>query len=249
MRTIGSKLPPQIKNPLRQLRSLVRSRFYYGTERLCPVCNQSFRRFVSSGIIPREDAQCVYCGSLERHRLLWLFLHKKTDLFDGKPKKMLHVAPEYCFETRFKRLLGSNYLTADLFKPHVMVKMDITDIQYPDQSFDVIYCSHVLEHVPDDQKAMQEFHRVLSKDGWAIILVPITSKKTVEDPSIVDPADRLRMFGQEDHVRSYGPDYIDRLRDAGFKVEVFTAGDLVGRDSVVRLGLTPASGEIFYCTK
>lgn len=201
------------------------------------------------GKVPREDAQCVHCGALERHRFLWLFFEKKTDLFDGKPKKMLHVAPELCFESMFKERLGDNYLTADLFNPHAMVRMDICDIQYPDQSFDVIYCSHVLEHALDDRKAMREFFRVLKNNQWAILNVPITCEKTFEDSSIVDPGERLKAFGQEDHVRRYGPDYVERLRDSGFTVKITKVGDLANSDEAVRMGLTSASGEIYYCTK
>lgn len=93
--------------------------------------------------MPREDAQCARCGALERHRLLWLFLQEKTGLFAGTTQKMLHVAPEPCFESILKERLCDNYLTVDLSAPRAMVKMDICDIQYPDQSFDVIYCSHV----------------------------------------------------------------------------------------------------------
>lgn len=162
---------------------------------------------------------------------------------------MLHVAPEYCFEPRFKRLLDDDYLTADLFNPRVMVKMDITDIQYTNQSFDVICCNHVLEHVSDDKQAMREFYRVLKNSGWAILLVPITSEKTFEDPSIVEPKERLEAFGQEDHVRRYGPDYVDRLRDIGFTVDIYKVSDLANSNEVVRMGLTPASGEIYFCTK
>ena len=130
-----------------------------------------------------------------------------------------------------------------------MVKMDITGIEYPDESFDVIYCSHVLEHVPDDRKAMREFHRVLKRDGWAILLVPINADATYEDASIVEPQDRLREFGQEDHVRIYGPDYVDRLTEAGFWVETMTPAELASPEDVVRMGLTSASGDIFYCTR
>ena len=149
----------------------------------------------------------------------------------------------------FRKQLGDDYLSADLFNPLAMVKMDITDIQYPDESFDVIYCSHVLEHVDDDRKAMSEFRRVLKSDGWAILLVPIFGETTYEDPSIVDPAERLKHFGQEDHVRQYGRDYVDRLRDAGFSVSVAEASELCQESDVVQMGLTPASGEIFFCTK
>jgi len=176
-------------------------------------------------------------------------MSSKTDLLDGKPKKMLHVAPEPCLEKKFKELLGDRYLTADLFNPLAMIKMDISDIKYGDRSFDVIYCSHVLEHVPDDKKAMREFLRVLKDNGWAILLVPIFARKTIEDPAIVTPEERKRVFGQEDHVRLYGPDYIDRLREAGFTVETTMVNDLVQSDEAVRIGLTSASGEIYFCTK
>jgi predicted SAM-dependent methyltransferase len=162
---------------------------------------------------------------------------------------MLHVAPEPCFEPRFKKSLGDHYLSADLLDPQAMVKMDITDIQYADQSFDVIYCSHVLEHVPDDKKAMREFFRILKNDGWAILLVPITGEETFEDPSIVNPEERLKAFGQEDHVRIYGRDYVDRLRESGFNVEIIRVEDMVDKNDAARMGFTAASGEVFYCTK
>jgi SAM-dependent methyltransferase len=242
MQAITSWLPKWVKEPLKRV-------FYYGNGRFCPICGKSSRRFQHFGKVPRKDAMCPNCNSLERHRLLWLYLSRKTDLFDGKPKKMLHVAPEQCLEPKFKELLGDSYLTADLFNPRAMIKMDITDINYGDQSFDVIYCSHVLEHVLDDKKAMREFFRVLKNDGWAILLAPISAEKTLEDPAIVEPEERLKIFGQEDHVRLYGPDYADRLREAGFKVKITGVDDLVQEGEATRMGLTQTSGEIYFCTK
>ena len=162
---------------------------------------------------------------------------------------MLHVAPERPLEVRLRDELGEGYLTADLLDRRAMVQMDITDIQYPDQTFDVIYCSHVLEHVPDDKKAMREFHRVLKNDGWAILLVPITSDSTYEDASITSAEDRLQAFGQDDHVRRYGPDYADRLREAGFQVKISKPADVASSEEIARMGLTDAGGEIYYCTK
>jgi len=223
--------------------------FYYGNNRFCPVCNKSCRRFRHYGLIPRKDAECPHCGSLERDRFFWLYLSEKTSFFDGAPKIMLHVAPEQALELKFRETLGDNYITADLYNPHVMIKMDITDIEYADQSFDIIYCAHVLEHVENDKGAIREFYRVLKDDGWAILLVPITAEKTLEDPSIANPKDRLRAFGQEDHVRRYGPDYVDRLRVAGFNVEIIEVNDLVQSDEAATMGLTSASGEIYFCTK
>jgi SAM-dependent methyltransferase len=249
MGAIAARLPDWAGAPLKRLKDSVAAIPYYGTGRFCPVCGRSSRRFRPFGVVRREDAQCPHCGSLERHRLLWLYVSGRTDLFDGRPKKVLHVAPEPCFRRRFRQRIGDGYITADLFDATAMVKMDIMDINYPDQSFDVIYCSHVLEHVRDDRKAMREFHRVLRNTGWAILLVPITAARTLEDPAITTPEGRLRAFGQSDHLRRYGPDYADRLREAGFRVTVVGSTDLVPNDDIVRMGLTPVSGEIYLCTK
>ncbi len=249
MRALAKRLPTWAKPPLRRLRRIVRAIQYYGDERYCPVCKKTSRRFAPFGLAQREDAECVHCGALERHRLLWLYVTRKTNLFDGKSKKMLHVAPELCFEPILRQHLGADYITADLLNPRAMVRMDITNIKYPDQYFDVIICSHVLEHVRDDQKAMREFYRTLKSSGWAILIVPIIADVTFEDPTITEPEERLRVFGQEDHVRRYGQDYVDRLRGAGFNVKIATSDELVQKDEMLRMGLTPASGEIFYCTR
>ena len=246
-------LPPFIREPLKRTRDFARTYFapiaYHGTGRFCPVCEKTSSRFAGYGAIPRKDALCMRCNSLERHRLLWLYLNGKTNLFDGKPKTMLHVAPEACLEAKFRQRLGGGYVTADLFNPRAMVKMDIMDIRFPDQAFDVIYCSHVLEHVADDRQAIKELHRVLKRDGWAILLVPILGKQTFEDPSIVDPEARVQAFGQADHVRIYGPDYVDRLRDAGFTVEITRVADLAAPDDATLMGLGPLSGEIYFCVR
>lgn len=199
--------------------------------------------------MPRLDAKCVHCGSVERHRLTWLYLSRKTNLFTGAKITMLHVAPESCYAERFKNALGKGYITADLESPNVNLKMDITDIQLKDGVFEAIYCSHVLEHVSDDRKALREFHRVLKPGGWAILLVPITTEKTFEDPSVTDPKERLRLFGQEDHVRRYGPDYLDRLKEAGFAVQVVKPSDFLKADEIRHMGITPAAGDIYFCTK
>lgn len=130
-----------------------------------------------------------------------------------------------------------------------MLKMDIMNIQFPDDFFDVIYCSHVLEHVHNDMQAMRELHRVLKKDGWAILLVPITAAKTFEDDSITDPDLRLQAFGQRDHLRRYGRDFAERLRRANFRVKVTSVSDVLAKGEIVRMGLSPASGYIHYCTK
>jgi len=127
--------------------------------------------------------------------------------------------------------------------------MDIADIDYADKTFDVIYCSHVLEHVSDDRRAIRELHRVLKSDGWAILQVPITAYRTFEDSSIINPTDRLRFFGNKDHVRKYGPDFIERLKEGGFKVKVITASDFLTEEEIGLMGITEAAGDIYYCTK
>jgi SAM-dependent methyltransferase len=222
----------------------------------CPVCGKT-SYFKPFGNPPRQKSYCIHCGSVERHRLSWLFFRKKTNLFDKTEKKILHVAAEPCFESRLKKMFKKNYITADLYNPDAMVKMDITDIGYPDESFDIVICNHVLEHVSNDIKAMGEFHRVLKKNGWAILLVPIADIDiTYEDFSITTEVGRLRAFGQGDHVRKYGRDYIGRLKSAGFNVTVVTSDELASEDEIKRMCLNEnseiwgfASTEIFYCTK
>jgi SAM-dependent methyltransferase len=248
MRRLLSALPEPLKAPLRRARSFIAAIPYRGTGRWCPVCGKPSSRFREFGVVPRADAMCMHCGALERHRLAWLYLQRRSDLFDGRPKKMLHVAPEHAFEPRLRKALGAGYLTADLEEGRAMVAMDVENIRMPDGSFDVVFCSHVLEHVDDDRRAMREFYRVLKPGGWAVLLVPITAEKTVEDPSITDPAERLRRFGQDDHVRRYGPDYVDRLREAGFTVTVTRVADLATPEEADRMALTPAAGEIHFCT-
>lgn len=242
-------LPEIINEPLKKVGRFIRQIPNLGIRRYCPVCRMPSERFGEVGIVPREDAKCTSCGARERHRLVWLYFKRMTDLFDGCPKNMLHVAPERTFENLLKHHLGSGYLTADLHKSSAMVRMDITDIDYADDTFDVIYCSHVLEHVPDDRRAIRELHRVLKSDGWAVLLVPITADITFEDPSITEPTDRLRLFGNKDHVRKYGPDFVERLKEAGFKVKVITASDFLTEEETGLMGITEAAGDIYYCTK
>jgi SAM-dependent methyltransferase len=195
----------------------------------------------------------MYCGSLERHRLVWLYLQRMTDLFEGRPKKILpkkilHIAPEPTFVPRLRKRFGAGYITADLLDAYAMVKMDVMDIHYPDNTFDFILCSHVLEHVPDDRRAMREFYRTLKPDGWAILMVPIWRDLTFEDPSIVDPAERLAVYGQMDHVRIYGRDFVDRLREAGFDVTITEASDFLSQQEIETMALDGA-GEIYHCMK
>jgi SAM-dependent methyltransferase len=179
---------------------------------------------------------------------MYLYLTQKTDLFSGNRKRMLHVAPEWQMSRLFQEADCIDYLSADLSSPTAMVKMDITDIHYADGSFDVIYCSHVLEHVPDDMGAMRELYRVLKPGGWAILQVPISADMTFEDPTVTSPEEREKLFGQDDHVRRYGPDYGDRLAAAGFSVLVDGFVRTLSEQEISRFGLTP-SEDVYFCRK
>jgi SAM-dependent methyltransferase len=161
---------------------------------------------------------------------------------------LLHVAPEPALGRLLSGRSNIDYLSGDLGSPFAMVKMDITNIPYPDGHFDAIYCSHVLEHVPNDQQAMGEFFRVLKPNGWAILQVPIEGEHTFEDWSVQTPEGRERAFGQSDHVRIYGRDYRDRLAKAGFTVTVDPFISTFSDADIRRLGLGKGE-DVFYCTK
>ena len=224
----------------------LRAWMYRGDSRYCPVCETMLGRFAPFGVPRREEAECPRCGALERDRLLWAFLRQRPELFEGAPR-MLHLAPEPALERRFRSVVGQGYVSGDISNPRAMARIDVTDIPYPDGAFDIVYCSHVLEHVEDDRRAMRELRRVLADDGWAILLVPIKGETTYEDPSITTAAGREKAFGQWDHVRFYGRDYVDRLRASGFEVDVSYPSDVADEPERVRLGLTAAAGEIFFC--
>lgn len=224
----------------------VTKRLYAGKRHSCPVCRSDVAFFRSWDRM--EQAWCPVCLAFKWHRMAWLYLERKTDLFDGRPKKLLHFAPEPAFEQRFREVDYLDYMTADYFEPNVMVKMDIMDIQYPDASFDVIYCSHVLEHVPDPPLAMRELSRVLTADGWAVIAVPLSNEATIGDPSETDPLQRERRFGQHDHLWLFGTDFPDLLAANGFEVTAIHPKDVANEAECERFsfrGIKP----IFFCRK
>lgn len=229
----------------------VRSLFYLGDRFSCPCCEGSFKEFISvkPGMFVLPNEQCPRCDSWRRHRVLWLYLKNHTDFF-RKPLKVLHFAPEYCLQKKFKKQANLDYLSADLYSSLAMTKIDITDIPYPDDSFDAILCSHVLEHIPDDRKAMKELLRVLKPNGWAILQVPIDRKrdKTFEDPTVTSPEERERLFWQHDHVRLYGRDYPDRLRDVGFVVEVNNCVKDLDDETIEKYRLDKRE-DIYLCKK
>ncbi len=194
--------------------------FYKGNRYTDPIDGKSYRKFLSYGYgVQRPNVLAPGSLSLERHRLLWLYLKNETAFFKV-PKKVLHIAPEQAFYKRFRQQKNLDYITADLNSPLADVKTDITNLPFKNNQFDVIFCNHVLEHVLDDKKAMQELFRVLKKGGFGIFQIPqdLNRETTYEDANITNPKERSKHFGQYDHVRVYGRDYFDRLRDVGFEV-------------------------------
>lgn len=240
-------IPIKYHCALGRYEDLVFSLFLYGHSFTCPICGGHFRKFLTVGVNPRPNAQCPRCGSLERHRLLWLYLKNETNLFVDS-LRLLEIAPMDCLQRKFRAMSNLSYISVDLESPIAMLKMDITDMRFPDNYFDCIICYHVLEHVLDDRRAMKEMFRVLKPGGWAIIQVPILRDKTFEDPSVTAPKDRERIFGQCDHVRIYGLDYKDRLESVGFSVNVDGYVKRLGDDVVRKYGLIKDE-DIYFCSK
>ena len=215
-----SVIPAPLRVKLRRMRDRWRPLFYVGWSAECPCCGARCREFLPHGRPERDHALCARCGAVERHRLCMLYLKNRTNLFSER-LRLLHFAPETVFRKIFSALPNLEYVTTD-FSPSANVRMDITNLAFPDGSFDAILCMHVLEHIPDDRGAMRELLRVLRPGGWAILQVPLdlSRERTYEDWSITDAQERFRHFGQEDHVRWYGRDYKERLEGAGFQVTV-----------------------------
>jgi SAM-dependent methyltransferase len=196
-----------------------------------PIDGKSFKMFLPYGYgAQRNNVLSPSTLSLERHRLLWLYLQNETNIFKSElvsVLKVLHFAPEQAFYKLFRNQKNIDYTTTDLFSPLADVKADICNLPFKDNTYDIILCNHVLEHIPDDTKAMQELYRVLKPGGMAILQIPqdLSRKTTFSDDTIVDQKERSKIFGQYDHVRIYGLDYFDKLRSIGFRVieEDYTA--------------------------
>ena len=197
---------------------------YKGNNVECPVCEKSFRKFLSYGsdVAHRDNVLCPYDLTLERHRLMWLYLKNKSNFFTDQ-LSVMHIAPEQCFHGKFKKQKNIKYTTGDLLSPIADLHFDLHDIPLEDNQYDVIFCNHVLEHVEDDHQCMKELYRIMKPGGWGIFQVPIDYNRleTYEDPTITTPEEREKHFWQYDHVRLYGLDYPEKLKAAGFDVEVY----------------------------
>ncbi len=220
-----NKLPRPLLIRLSYIFKLFAPTIYRGNKVTCPVCDRSFSKFLSYGsnIAHRENVLCPYDLTLERHRLMWLYLKNSSDFFTAPKLSVLHIAPEQCFIHRFKKQKNLEYLTGDLESPIADLHFDLHAIPLEDNRFDVVFCNHVMEHVDDPLKCMQELYRVMKPGGWAIMQVPqdMSLDTTYEDPSITSPEDREKHFWQKDHVRLFGRDYPSWLEKANFKVDQF----------------------------
>ena len=211
-----------------------------GNQYTDPIDGKSFRKFIPYGYNRvRKNALSPSTYSLERHRMLWLYLKNETNVF-SKKIKLLHFAPEAAFHEIFKKSNNISYDTIDLNSPLAKIKADICNLPLEDNMYDFILCNHVLEHIDDDIKAMSELYRVLKKGGIGIFQIPIdiNRDKTFEDSSIKNPKERNKVFGQYDHVRIYGTDYYDRLRSVGFSVEQVKYSDNLTKDEIKKYCLS-----------
>ena len=223
--------------------------FLRGNTYTDPIDGKSYRRFLPYGYAKvRENVLAPGTLSLERHRLFWLYLKNETTFFSA-PLRVLHFAPEQAFVQKFKKQKNLTYTTTDLNSPIADVKADICDLPFKDNSFDFIICNHVLEHIPDDTKAMQELYRVLAPAGTAVVQVPYDAKReiTFEDNTITDQSERTRIFGQYDHLRVYGMDYFKKLSSIGFDVNALDYTSGISSDDIERYRL--CKGELLPVCK
>lgn len=215
--------------------------WYRGDNLEDPIDNKKYKKFLSYGYgNERSNALSPGTLSLERHRALYLYLSHKTDILNKKIS-MLHIAPERSLGNLFKKQANIDYVSADLLSPWAMVHFDAHAIPYRDNTFDVVIANHILEHVQDDIRVMAEMYRVMKPGGFGIFQVPLdeTLAVTREDPFLRDEAEQNRLFGQKDHVRQYGIDYLDRLASVGFRVQNVHIGEVLPDLDFTRYAVSP----------
>ncbi|TAH05047.1 MAG: class I SAM-dependent methyltransferase [Sphingobacteriales bacterium] len=246
-KTISEKLRRKIHIFLRKSHSL----FLRGNKFYCPTCSQSFKKFLSkgNGIETRENSVCPYCASLERTRLLYLFLKNETKIFNNNPK-ILHIAPEDALKKHY--LNNPNYYDVDINPNYASHKMDITNINFDDNSFDYIICSHVLGHIYNEPLAINELSRVLKSGGvlFALSLIDLNSAQTVESDLNITPQQKLQAYGEPDLLRLHGLDFIDRLKRTNLKIDVIDYRTNFSKEENIKLSLGNGRRELIYkCVK
>ncbi len=251
LRSIRKAIPSSWKVYIHYNRIRIKGWFDNGKKHECNICGKTANKFAMFN--RRPNAMCPKCFSLERHRLLYDFLNKRTEIFK-KEMALLHFAAEKCLHKKLKANKGLRYETADLMNQFLATievkpkhKMSVTDIKFEDNTFDAVICNHVLEHVPEDRKAMEEIYRVLKPGGFAVLQVPINleSDDTLEDKTLT-PDERRTHYGAADHLRFYGEkDYIQRLEATGFKVTAEEHVNTLDADKHI----LDKTERIYYCLK
>lgn len=230
---------------VKALREAVSKLKNLGDRRVCPLCMAEFDEYRRYN--KRRRARCPQCAASERHRISWMYMQRETPLFTQQTR-FLHFAPEPQMQRILQIYLSIDYVPASYDPEKPTEGIDIQAIPFEDDSFDMLYCSHVLEHIPDDRLAMRELHRVLKPGGVGVIMVPTKNiEVTYEDASITTPEGREEHFGQWDHLRWYGRDFPERLREAGFDVEIVYYSDRFTPEERRRYGLRPEP--LFACRK
>ena len=245
-----NKLPRPLLIRLSYIFKFFAPLLYKGNKVTCPVCERNFSKFLSYGsdIAHRENVLCPYDLTLERHRLMWLYLKNESNFFTAN-LNVLHIAPEQCFYHRFRAQKNINYLTGDLVSPLADMHFDLHHIPLEDNRFDVVFCNHVLEHVDDAMQCMKEIFRVMKPGAWAILQVPQDFNRdlTYEDKTIISPEEREKHFWQKDHVRLFGKDYPEWLKKAGFEVQEFNPNTKFDTEFIERNRLMKS--EILYIAR
>ncbi len=262
-----------VKRHQKHIQQMIREREiaqHQGEGVICPVCGSHFREFApvyqskayadekANIEVVAEQARCPDCDSQQRQRLLWKFLHEKSQLFDGHKKSIMEVAPELPFFKHFSKLEHIRYFPCDKYPQHLkyadfpgqIIKADLCALPWPDFSFDLILCSHVLEHVSDDHLALREIYRVLKPGGLLLIQAPVSYnlETTLDDAGNSTPEQREKLFGQHDHYRRYGRDIANRIQRAGFSLTAFDCRENYTPEEIARFGLDPWE-KIYQCTK
>ncbi len=238
----------------KSIKEFILKKVLKGNYVFCSCCKTNLVTFFPYGTVARSNAYCPICSSLERHRLTWIFLDNEKLLSKNEKINVLHVAPEPALFRNLIDLSQKNkivYTPCDKFEegyvyPKMTKNYDLTDLPEKDNTFDLVLCSHVLEHIPDDNKALEEIYRVLKPHGKALLLVPLDQKleKTYEDWTLSSPEERLKAFGQTDHVRMYGTDFDDKIKNIGFEVVQFSSKNFTS-DEQFKYGLLEE--DILFC--
>ena len=234
----------QVEWKLREFRRSLAPLFYAGKDVYCPFCNREFRKFRPAGRrkFKRFNAVCPACGSRERDRLLYVFLTQRNDVWKSDAT-LLHIAPEPCLLPTIRKIAGGKYVSCDLFRRDVDVQLNIEALPFPDNSFDAVFCSHVLPEVEHDELALAEIYRVINSSGCALIAVQNREGDTLE----VQPGDGNQ--APPEFRRIYGSNFRDQLINTGFNVERIELSEVLDSTHRQRLNVSGETAGAIYLVR